>query len=144
MTVKAWGAHAADQPIVAMDIQRRAPGPRDVQIEIEFCGICHSDLHTARNDWGNSIYPVVPGHEIIGRVTSVGDKVTAFKPGDHVGVGCMVDSCQQCDPCRQGLGDGGVGPTGIREHRVHPCIGQHPGKSACLGRTAQKKDARHV
>ena len=103
MTLRGYATHSPTDALAPFRFERRLPRPDDVVIEILFCGVCHSDLHTARNDWGNSIYPVVPGHDIIGRVTSVGDKVTAFKPGDHVGVGCMVDSCQQCDPCRQGL-----------------------------------------
>ena len=103
MTVKAWGAHAADQPIVAMDIARRAPGPRDVQIEIAWCGICHSDLHTVRSEWPGTLYPCVPGHEIVGHVSAVGDEVRGFKIGDVVGVGCLVDSCGQCGSCGDGL-----------------------------------------
>ena len=103
MTVKAWGAHAADQPIVALDIQRRAPGPHDVQIEIAYCGICHSDLHTVRSEWPGTLYPCVPGHEIVGHVSAVGGEVTGFKVGDTVGVGCMVGSCQHCAACEEGL-----------------------------------------
>ena len=103
MTVKAWGAHAADKPIVALDIQRRAPGPRDVQIEIAYCGICHSDLHTVRSEWPGTLYPCVPGHEIVGHVSAVGGEVTGFKVGDTVGVGCMVGSCQHCAACEEGL-----------------------------------------
>ena len=103
MTVKAWGAHAADKPIVAIDIERRAPGPRDVQIEIAYCGICHSDLHTVRSEWAGTLYPCVPGHEIVGRVSAVGGEVTGFKAGDTVGVGCMVGSCQHCAACDEGL-----------------------------------------
>lgn len=102
-TVKAYGTNAADKPLEALDIQRRAPGEEDVHIEITYCGVCHSDIHTARNEWLNSTYPVVPGHEIIGRVREVGSKVSRFKVGDLVGVGCMVDSCQECDPCKQDL-----------------------------------------
>lgn len=103
MTVKAWGAHAADQPVVAMDIQRRAPGPRDVQIEIAYCGICHSDLHTIRSEWGGTKYPCVPGHEIVGRVSAVGGEVKDHKVGDIVGVGCLVGSCKHCAACDEGL-----------------------------------------
>lgn len=103
MTTKAYGAHAADQPIVALDIQRRAPGPRDVQIEIAYCGICHSDLHTVRSEWAGTLYPCVPGHEIVGHVSAVGDEVTGFKAGDAVGVGCLVDSCKHCASCDEGL-----------------------------------------
>lgn len=100
---KAFGTSAADAPLGEMDIQRRYTGEDDVQIEITYCGVCHSDIHTARNEWLNSTYPVVPGHEIIGRVIEVGEKVRKFKKGDLVGVGCMVDSCQQCAPCKDHL-----------------------------------------
>ncbi|WP_106640270.1 NAD(P)-dependent alcohol dehydrogenase [Allosphingosinicella vermicomposti] len=103
MLTKAYGAHAADQPIVAMDIERREPGPHDVAIDIAFCGVCHSDLHTVRSEWAGTLYPCVPGHEIVGRVRAVGPDVTKFKVGDTVGVGCMVDSCQHCAPCAEGL-----------------------------------------
>ncbi len=100
---KAWGAHAGDKPLEAMDIERRTPGARDVQIEIAYCGVCHSDLHTVRSEWGGTRYPCVPGHEIVGTVTAVGDAVTAFKLGDTVGVGCLVGSCQRCASCAEGL-----------------------------------------
>ena len=103
MTIKAWGAHAADKPIVALDIERRAPGPRDVQIEIAYCGICHSDLHTIRSEWGGTKYPCVPGHEIVGRVSAVGGEVRGHKVGDIVGVGCLVGSCKHCAACDEGL-----------------------------------------
>jgi uncharacterized zinc-type alcohol dehydrogenase-like protein len=86
-----------------MTIERRAPGPRDVAIEILFCGVCHSDIHQARDEWGGAIFPMVPGHEIVGRVTSVGTEVKRFAAGQRVGVGCMVDSCRQCSPCKHGL-----------------------------------------
>ncbi len=100
---KAYSAASAASPLAPSTIPRREPRADDVVIEILYCGVCHSDLHTARNDWGNTLYPVVPGHEIIGRVVSVGAGVTKFKPGDRVGVGCMVDSCQHCEPCKHGL-----------------------------------------
>ena len=103
MTVKAWGARAADTPIEPMDIERRAPGPRDVQIEIAYCGICHSDLHTVRSEWPGTQYPCVPGHEIVGRVSAVGGEVKGFKAGDIVGVGCLVGSCKHCVACADGL-----------------------------------------
>jgi uncharacterized zinc-type alcohol dehydrogenase-like protein len=103
MTTKAYGAHAADQPLMQLDIARRTPGPRDVQVEIAFCGICHSDLHTVRSEWAGTRYPCVPGHEIVGEVSAVGAEVTGFRVGDTVGVGCMVDSCQQCAACADGL-----------------------------------------
>ena len=93
----------AAKPLAPFTFERRAPRDNDVQIEIMYCGICHSDLHQARNEWQNSIYPMVPGHEIVGRVTAVGGKVSKFKAGDLVGVGCMVDSCQTCSSCKDGL-----------------------------------------
>ena len=89
-------------PLVAWEIARRDPGPHDVQIQILYCGVCHSDLHQARNEWKNTLYPCVPGHEIVGREVAVGEKVTRFKVGDFVGVGCMVDSCWHCDACASG------------------------------------------
>ncbi|MBD2257159.1 NAD(P)-dependent alcohol dehydrogenase [Pseudanabaena sp. FACHB-2040] len=103
MDVLGYAAKSAADALVPHSFVRRDPRADDVVIEILYCGVCHSDLHTARNDWGGTEYPVVPGHEIIGRVVSVGPEVTRFKPGDQVGVGCMVDSCQQCAPCNQGL-----------------------------------------
>lgn len=103
MNVLGYAAQSAQEALAPYRLTRRQPRVNDVEIEILYCGVCHSDLHTARNDWGNSRYPVVPGHEIIGRVLSVGSEVTRFKPGDRVGVGCMVDSCQHCASCNQGL-----------------------------------------
>jgi len=98
-----YAAHTATSALAPFQFQRRDQRKSDVEIEIIYCGVCHSDLHQARNDWGNSIYPMVPGHEIVGRVISVGSEVTRFKAGDTVGVGCMVDSCQTCSACEQGL-----------------------------------------
>lgn len=98
-----YAAHSATTTLAPFKFQRRESRNNDVEIEILYCGVCHSDLHMARNDWGNSIYPIVPGHEIVGRVISVGSDVTQFKAGDTVGVGCMVDSCQHCAACEQGL-----------------------------------------
>ena len=103
MNTKAYGALAGDKPLEAMDIQRRAPGARDVQIEIKYCGVCHSDLHTVRSEWGGTKYPCVPGHEIVGHVTAVGGDVKNYKVGDTVGVGCLVGSCQHCASCADGL-----------------------------------------
>ncbi len=103
MTLNAYGAHAADQPLEALTIERRTPGPHDVQITIAYCGVCHSDLHTVRAEWAGTRYPCVPGHEIVGHVRAVGAHVTGFNVGDVVGVGCMVDSCQHCAPCTDGL-----------------------------------------
>lgn len=101
--VKAYGVQASDANLKELNIERRQITADDVQIEIEYCGVCHSDIHQVRNDWKNSKYPVVPGHEIIGRVTQVGKNVSNFKEGDLVGVGCMVDSCQECDSCKEDL-----------------------------------------
>jgi len=103
MNVLGYAAHFPEDALAPYRFLRREPRADDVVIEILYCGICHSDLHQVRNDWGGSEYPMVPGHEIIGRVVSVGPDVTRFKPGDHVGVGCMVDSCRQCDACECGL-----------------------------------------
>lgn len=103
MVVKAYGAYAADKPLEAIDIERRQPGPHDVEIDIAYCGVCHSDLHQVRSEWEGTLYPCVPGHEIVGHVTAVGSEVTKFKAGDTVGVGCLVDSCQHCGSCADGL-----------------------------------------
>jgi uncharacterized zinc-type alcohol dehydrogenase-like protein len=103
MTVKAYGAHAADKPLEPMNIYRRAPGPSDVQIDIAWCGVCHSDLHTVRSEWGGTLYPCVPGHEIVGHVSAVGGEVTKFAVGDTVGIGCLVGSCGHCPSCGEGL-----------------------------------------
>jgi uncharacterized zinc-type alcohol dehydrogenase-like protein len=102
-STKSYAAQSATSPLAPWTIDRRNPKPHDVQIEILYCGVCHSDLHTARNDWGMTIYPVVPGHEIVGRVIAVGDHVKKFKAGDLTGVGCLVDSCRECDNCKDGL-----------------------------------------
>lgn len=98
-TIAAWGTGAVDAPIAPMTIERRALRPEDIDIEIRYCGVCHSDLHQARNDWGNTRYPVVPGHEIVGIVRAVGTGVTKFAAGDRVAVGCLVDSCLACEQC---------------------------------------------
>ena len=103
MTTKAYGAHAADKPVEALAIERRAPGPTDVQVDIAYCGVCHSDLHTVRSEWPGTLYPCVPGHEIVGHVSAVGGDVDGFKVGDTVGIGCLVNSCQQCPACNDGL-----------------------------------------
>ncbi len=103
MTTKAYGALAAERPLESMDITRRAPGSHDVQIDIAYCGVCHSDLHQVRSEWAGTLYPCVPGHEIVGRVSAVGAHVSGFKAGDLVGIGCIVDSCQHCADCEAGL-----------------------------------------
>ncbi len=102
-TVKAYGTTAATEDLKPLDIERRAVGTEDVKIDITYSGVCHSDIHTARNEWNGSTYPVVLGHEIIGRVVEVGNGVSNHKVGDLVGVGCMVDSCQTCSSCQKGL-----------------------------------------
>ncbi len=101
--VKAYGATAIDAPLGPLNINRRVANAKDVEIEILYCGVCHSDLHTARNDWGGTIYPAVPGHEIVGRVSKVGSEVSKFKVGDLAAVGCLVDSCCTCASCKQDL-----------------------------------------
>lgn len=101
--VKAYAAESAQSAMAPLSIDRRELRADDVAIEIDYCGVCHTDIHFANNDWGVTVYPVVPGHEIIGRVTAVGDQVTRFKAGDAVGVGCMVDSCRTCSSCEAGL-----------------------------------------
>ena len=101
--VKAFGTSAPEADLVEMHIDRRALMPKDIEIEILYCGVCHSDLHTARNDWGFTSYPAIPGHEIVGKITNIGSDVTKFKVGDLAGVGCLVDSCQTCDSCKKDL-----------------------------------------
>lgn len=98
-----YAAQNATSPLAPFNFERRDPGPKDVQIEISYCGVCHSDVHTARNEWHNATYPVVPGHEIVGRVMAVGSEVKKFKVGQTVGVGCLVDSCRDCIDCHEGL-----------------------------------------
>ncbi len=100
---RAYAVQSAEDRFAPFGIDRRAPNANDVEIAIRYCGVCHSDLHTARGEWGGTRYPCVPGHEIVGEVTAVGADVTKFKAGDLVGIGCMVDSCQRCQPCHDGL-----------------------------------------
>ena len=102
MTIKAYGATAGDQPLGPLDITRRETGPDDVRIDIAYCGVCHSDLHQVRAEWAGTVFPCVPGHEIVGKVSAVGSAVTGFAPGDLVGVGCIVDSCRECGECHAG------------------------------------------
>ena len=103
--IKAKGYAALDSKsdLAPWNFERREVGPHDVQFDILYCGVCHSDLHLARNEWGISIYPMVPGHELVGKVVKVGSRVSKYKAGDLVGVGCMVDSCRTCDNCKEGL-----------------------------------------
>lgn len=101
--IKAFGTEAAETPLNQLNINRRNLTPHDVEIEILYCGVCHSDLHTARNEWHGTVYPCVPGHEIVGKIVSIGNHVTKFKTGDLAAVGCMVDSCRDCQYCKEGL-----------------------------------------
>lgn len=103
IATKAFAAQNATSPLGPWNLQRREPGAHDVVIEILYCGVCHSDIHQARDEWGGSIFPMVPGHEIVGRITKVGDQVKNFKTGDLAGVGCFVDSCRTCPSCKAGL-----------------------------------------
>jgi uncharacterized zinc-type alcohol dehydrogenase-like protein len=100
---RAYAAFSSSSPLAPYSLPRREPGDKDVLIEVAYCGICHSDIHTVRGEWGEGAYPIVPGHEIVGRVARVGRKVKKFKAGDLAGVGCMVDSCRKCANCRKGL-----------------------------------------
>lgn len=102
-TIKAFGTSAPADDLKPMNIECREVTATDVEIDILFCGVCHSDLHTARNEWGGTVYPNVPGHEIVGRVTKVGIAVSKFKVGDYAAVGCMADSCRECEHCKTGL-----------------------------------------
>jgi uncharacterized zinc-type alcohol dehydrogenase-like protein len=103
IATKGFAAKEATAPLGPFEFERREPGPYDVQIEILYCGVCHSDIHQVRNEWGGTMYPIVPGHEIVGRVTKVGSAVKKFKEGDLAGVGCLVNSCRDCQNCKEGL-----------------------------------------
>jgi alcohol dehydrogenase (NADP+) len=135
MQTRAYAAQSATTPFAPHTVDRRAPGPDDVAIEILYCGVCHSDLHTARGEWPGTQYPCVPGHEIIGKVMAVGAKVTRFKTGQVVGVGCMVDSCRTCASCKDGLEqycDGPVGFTGTYNGPVGGGANTYGGYSAAI------------
>ncbi|TGD58168.1 NAD(P)-dependent alcohol dehydrogenase [Flavobacterium humi] len=123
--VKAYGTKAPDAQLEEMTITRRDITAHDIEIEILFCGVCHSDLHTARNDWGGTVYPAVPGHEIVGKVTRVGSGVTKVKAGDFAAVGCLVDSCRTCDSCKQDL----------EQYCLNGFTGTYNGKDKHLGGT---------
>jgi alcohol dehydrogenase (NADP+) len=125
---KAYAANSPTDPLGPFSFQRREVGPHDVQIEILYCGVCHSDIHQARDEWGGSIYPMVPGHEIVGSVIKTGNHVTKFKAGDLAGVGCFVDSCRECPECQTGLEqycDKGMSPTynGYEQDKKTPTYG---------------------
>ncbi len=120
---KSYAAQSATSRLAPFTVPRRAPGATDVALEILYCGVCHSDLHTARSEWPGTLYPCVPGHEIVGRVTAVGGEVTRFKAGDLAAVGCMVDSCRTCATCRQGL----------EQYCLNGFVGTYNGKDQQLG-----------
>ncbi|NMH27388.1 NAD(P)-dependent alcohol dehydrogenase [Flavobacterium silvaticum] len=127
-TAKAYAAQTATTPLAPWTFERRDLKPYDVQFDILFCGVCHSDLHQARGEWGGEVFPMVPGHEIVGRVVGVGEKVTKFKVGDLAGTGCLVDSCRTCDNCKKGLEqyceNGGSGTYNSTEQdKVTPTYG---------------------
>jgi alcohol dehydrogenase (NADP+) len=140
MNAHGYAVHDATSPFVPFTFSRRDPGPNDVVIEIAFCGICHSDIHQVRNEWGNAIYPMVPGHEIVGRVTAVGPAVTKFKPGDLAGVGVLVDSCRVCANCKANLEQycqkGFVGTYNARDYDGALVFGGYSNNIVC--------DARYV
>lgn len=120
---RAFAAQSATSPLAAHTIERREPGPHDVKIDIQYCGVCHSDLHTARSEWAGTKYPCVPGHEIVGQVSAIGASVSKFKVGQRVGVGCMVDSCGHCESCKAGL----------EQYCYEGNIGTYNGNDAHLG-----------
>jgi uncharacterized zinc-type alcohol dehydrogenase-like protein len=122
-SVNAFGTTSATEDLKALNIQRRAVGDTDVEIDILYCGVCHSDLHTARNDWGGTVYPAVPGHEIVGRIVKVGAAVKKFKVGDLAGVGCLVDSCRTCSSCAKDL----------EQYCLNGSTGTYNGKDKHLG-----------
>ncbi|MGO8718091.1 MAG: NAD(P)-dependent alcohol dehydrogenase [Acidobacteriaceae bacterium] len=129
---KGYAAAGAQTPLAPYSFERRNPRPHDVALEIQYCGVCHSDIHQVRGEWGRSNYPMVPGHEIIGAVTSVGDKVSKYKVGDTVGVGCFVDSCRHCEACKKGqesyCSEGPVFTYNNREHDGTPTMGGYSDK----------------
>src|SRR4051812_11482676 len=111
LPVRGYAAKTPAAPLEPFSFERRDPGPHDLVLDILYCGVCHTDIHLARNDWGRSTFPMVPGHEIVGRVTAAGSSVTRFRQGDIAGVGCFVDSCRTCGSCQEGLEqycDGGL------------------------------------
>ncbi|UKA74071.1 NAD(P)-dependent alcohol dehydrogenase [Arthrobacter sp. FW306-07-I] len=124
----AYGAASGDSGLVPLTVARRAPKPDDVEIAIEFCGLCHSDVHATRGEWGGQTYPLVPGHEIVGTVSRIGSDITDFAVGERVGVGCMVDSCRECDSCLDGLEqyceNGMTGTYGAKDRRNGDAITQ--------------------
>ena len=135
LKTQGYAAQSATSPLAPFSFDRREPGPRDVHIQILYCGVCHSDLHTVRAEWEGTVYPVVPGHEIVGRVVAVGGEVTRFKPGELAAVGCMVDSCRHCSGCAEGLEQycetGFTGTYGgVEKETGRPTYGGYPDKNA--------------
>src|SRR5215472_5838281 len=129
---KGYAAAVAKAPLAPYSFTRREPREHDVAIDIKFCGICHSDIHQARDEWGGAIFPMVPGHEIAGVVTAVGNKVTKFKVGDKVGIGCFVDSCRECEQCKAGLeqycANGAVWTYNAKDKEGEPTFGGYSDK----------------
>ena len=126
--IKAFAAQDAESILGPWTLERRTPGTNDIQIEILYCGVCHSDLHQIRNEWGNSIFPMVPGHEIVGRISKIGSGVTKFRVGELAAVGCLVDSCRKCENCKDGLEQyclNGSSPTynGLEQDKKTPTYG---------------------
>jgi uncharacterized zinc-type alcohol dehydrogenase-like protein len=132
LKTKGYVVAKARAPLAPYAFERRDPRPHDVVIDIQYCGICHTDIHQARDEWGSSIFPMVPGHEIAGTVTAIGNKVSQYKVGDRVGVGCFVDSCRHCDACQKGLeqfcSEGTVFTYNSREHDGTPTMGGYSDK----------------
>src|ERR1700748_2205400 len=124
---KAYAAQSETTDLAPWDFERREVGPHDVQIEIAYCGVCHSDIHQVRDEWGGSIFPMVPGHEIVGKITRVGNQVTKFKVGETAGIGCFVDSCRECLSCKAGLEQycdkGMIGTYNNRDKEGQPTYG---------------------
>ena len=125
IATKGYAANQAGATLAPFSFERRDPGPNDVAIDILYCGVCHTDIHQARDEWGGSMFPMVPGHEIVGRVSAVGSNVTRFAAGDHVGVGCLVDSCRTCPSCRDGEEQYCAGPAVFTYNAPDPKM---PGK----------------
>jgi uncharacterized zinc-type alcohol dehydrogenase-like protein len=132
LKTRGYAAANAQAPLAPYSFERRDPRPHDVAIAIQYCGICHSDIHQVRGEWGRSNYPMVPGHEIVGTVTSIGNKVSKYKIGDQVGVGCFVDSCRHCEACKNGLesycSEGPIFTYNNREHDGTPTMGGYSDK----------------
>ncbi len=134
LPTQGYAALSASAPLTPFRFERREVGPTDVLIDIEYCGVCHSDLHQVKDEWGGSTFPMVPGHEIVGRVSKVGDKVRGFKVGDRAGVGCMVDSCRSCDSCKEGL----------EQYCQKGFVGTYNSKEKGTGTPTQGGYAKHI